>query len=151
MWVLQLNKLSIIDLVPKDKKLLSGILFAVLLNFKHIYMYIAVRAHINLSQQLQHFLQPAYFVYLLRAYCMTPTGAHLQTITRSLSLSPFRITVVWQFRVVGPRSSSGFCCLLWTICAHGSNSSSSISFIPIHTRIESRLLGSECMGTGYRC
>lgn len=42
-----------------DKKLLSGILFAVLLNFKHIYMYIA----------------PAYFVYLLRSYCMTPSGA----------------------------------------------------------------------------
>ncbi|KZW03714.1 glycosyltransferase family 57 protein [Exidia glandulosa HHB12029] len=36
----------------------SGILFAVLLNFKHIYMYLA----------------PAYFVYLLRAYCMTPSG-----------------------------------------------------------------------------
>lgn len=41
-----------------DHKLLSGILFAVLLNFKHIYMYIA----------------PAYFVYLLRSYCMTPNG-----------------------------------------------------------------------------
>lgn len=31
----------------------SGILFAVLLNFKHIYLYLA----------------PAYFVYLLQAYC----------------------------------------------------------------------------------
>ncbi|PVG03503.1 ALG6, ALG8 glycosyltransferase [Serendipita vermifera] len=43
----------------EDRKLLSGILFAVLLNFKHIYMYIA----------------PAYFVYLLRSYCFTPTGS----------------------------------------------------------------------------
>ncbi|KAM6495987.1 glycosyltransferase family 57 protein [Amanita muscaria] len=39
-------------------KLASGTLFAVLLNFKHIYMYLA----------------PAYFIYLLRSYCMTPSG-----------------------------------------------------------------------------
>ncbi|KZV69873.1 glycosyltransferase family 57 protein [Peniophora sp. CONT] len=42
-------------------KLMSGILFAVLLNFKHIYMYLA----------------PAYFVYLLRSYCMSPSGSLL--------------------------------------------------------------------------
>lgn len=41
--------------------LTSGILFAVLLNFKHIYMYIA----------------PAYFVFLLRAYCFSPKGRFL--------------------------------------------------------------------------
>lgn len=34
--------------------LLSGVLFAILLCFKHIYLYLA----------------PAYFVYLLRAYCL---------------------------------------------------------------------------------
>ncbi|KAF8895921.1 glycosyltransferase family 57 protein [Mucidula mucida] len=39
-------------------KLLSGILFAVLLNFKHIYMYLA----------------PAYFIYLLRAFCFDGAG-----------------------------------------------------------------------------
>ncbi|KAF8493521.1 glycosyltransferase family 57 protein [Gautieria morchelliformis] len=39
-------------------KPLCGLLFAILLNFKHIYMYIA----------------PAYFIYLLRTYCMTPNG-----------------------------------------------------------------------------
>ncbi|KAJ6629098.1 glycosyltransferase family 57 protein [Mycena sp. CBHHK59/15] len=39
-------------------KLASGILFAVLLNFKHIYMYLA----------------PAYFIYLLRSFCVSPTG-----------------------------------------------------------------------------
>ncbi|OSD04349.1 glycosyltransferase family 57 protein [Trametes coccinea BRFM310] len=40
-----------------DRKLASGLLFAVLLNFKHIYLYLA----------------PAYFVYLLRSYCLSPT------------------------------------------------------------------------------
>ncbi|KAF8165457.1 glucosyltransferase [Crassisporium funariophilum] len=39
-------------------KLASGVLFAILLNFKHIYMYLA----------------PAYFVYLLRSFCLSPTG-----------------------------------------------------------------------------
>ncbi|KAF2852587.1 glycosyltransferase family 57 protein [Plenodomus tracheiphilus IPT5] len=39
--------------------LLSGVIFAILLCFKHIYMYIA----------------PAYFVYLLRAYCLGERSA----------------------------------------------------------------------------
>ncbi|KAJ3910172.1 glycosyltransferase family 57 protein [Lentinula edodes] len=42
----------------KGNKLASGILFAVLLNFKHIYMYLA----------------PAYFIYLLRSFCLSPSG-----------------------------------------------------------------------------
>ncbi|KAK1236728.1 glycosyl transferase [Marasmius sp. AFHP31] len=40
------------------QKLASGILFAVLLNFKHLYMYLA----------------PAYFIYLLRSFCLSPSG-----------------------------------------------------------------------------
>ncbi|KAI8328316.1 family 57 glycosyltransferase [Chlamydoabsidia padenii] len=43
---------SIVD-AKKNRLLRSGILFAILLNFKHIYLYLA----------------PAYFVYLLQAYC----------------------------------------------------------------------------------
>ena len=39
----------------KRNTLLGGILFAILLNFKHIFAY----------------LGPAYFVYLLRSYCFT--------------------------------------------------------------------------------
>ncbi|OBZ76913.1 Dolichyl pyrophosphate Glc1Man9GlcNAc2 alpha-1,3-glucosyltransferase [Grifola frondosa] len=52
-----------------DNKLASGFLFAVLLNFKHIYMYLA----------------PAYFIYLLRSFCMSPSGALLPP--RFLSLA----------------------------------------------------------------
>ncbi|EJU06232.1 glycosyltransferase family 57 protein [Dacryopinax primogenitus] len=49
-------------IASKNGQLLtSGILFTVLLNFKHIYMYIA----------------PAYFVFLLRAYCFSPNGGFL--------------------------------------------------------------------------
>ncbi|ORY10467.1 ALG6, ALG8 glycosyltransferase family-domain-containing protein [Clohesyomyces aquaticus] len=43
----------------KSTLLLSGILFAVLLCFKHIYLYLA----------------PAYFVYLLRVYCLKPRSS----------------------------------------------------------------------------
>ena len=46
--------LSIVLARNNSTLLLSGLIFAVLLCFKHIYMYLA----------------PAYFVYLLRAYCL---------------------------------------------------------------------------------
>ncbi|EIN10737.1 glycosyltransferase family 57 protein [Punctularia strigosozonata HHB-11173 SS5] len=55
--------------------LISGLLFAVLLNFKHIYMYIA----------------PAYFVYMLRSYCMTAQMSLLPT--RFLALANTVIAV----------------------------------------------------------
>ncbi|KAH7920801.1 glucosyltransferase [Leucogyrophana mollusca] len=59
----------------EGNKLASGILFAVLLNFKHIYMYLA----------------PAYFIYLLRSYCMSPSGQILPT--RFISLANAVIVV----------------------------------------------------------
>ncbi|KAF9195737.1 glycosyl transferase [Haplosporangium sp. Z 11] len=48
---------SLVD-AKQGKLLRSGILFAVLLNFKHIYLYIA----------------PSYFAFLLRAYCFENSG-----------------------------------------------------------------------------
>ncbi|KAG0323871.1 glycosyl transferase [Dissophora globulifera] len=48
---------SLVD-AKQGKLLRSGILFAVLLNFKHIYLYIA----------------PSYFVFLFRAYCFENAG-----------------------------------------------------------------------------
>ncbi|KIY67436.1 glycosyltransferase family 57 protein [Cylindrobasidium torrendii FP15055 ss-10] len=66
-------------------KLMSGVLFAVLLNFKHIYMYLA----------------PAYFIYLLRSYCFDSTGrlqikhflnlANSVILTFLLSFGPFAL------------------------------------------------------------
>lgn len=47
--------LSMVSTRKQSTMLLGGLLFAVLLCFKHIYLYLA----------------PAYFVYLLRAYCLS--------------------------------------------------------------------------------
>jgi alpha-1,3-glucosyltransferase len=48
--------LSIVLARSESTRLMSAVLFAVLLCFKHIYLYLA----------------PAYFVYLLRVYCLKP-------------------------------------------------------------------------------
>lgn len=50
--------LSLLLAREPNTRLLSGILFAALLCFKHIYLYLA----------------PAYFVFLLRAYCLGPNS-----------------------------------------------------------------------------
>lgn len=50
--------------------LLSGILFAILLCFKHIYLYLA----------------PAYFVYLLRVYCLSRTNVFRPQILNTVKL-----------------------------------------------------------------
>ncbi|EPT02747.1 hypothetical protein FOMPIDRAFT_128814 [Fomitopsis schrenkii] len=62
----------------EDRKLASGVLFAILLNFKHIYMYLA----------------PAYFIYLLRSFCMAPSGALLPTRFISLANAVIAIFLV---------------------------------------------------------
>lgn len=54
----------------KSTLLYSGLLFGVLLCFKHIYLYLA----------------PAYFVYLLRAYCLSSRSIFRPKITNCLKL-----------------------------------------------------------------
>jgi hypothetical protein len=89
--------------------LLSGLLFAALLCFKHIYLYLA----------------PAYFVYLLRAYCLGQRSS---------------------LRQVGRGYHSRFCQCFWTIRALESTAASGQSLISIFTRTLPRLLGAECLG-----
>jgi alpha-1,3-glucosyltransferase len=48
--------------IIRGRNLVGAFLFAVLLNFKHIYLYIA----------------PAFFFYLLRTECMSPSTRQLQ-------------------------------------------------------------------------
>jgi len=62
--------LSIVYAQQPSTLLQSGLLFAVLLCFKHIYLYLA----------------PAYFVYLLRAYCLHPRSIFRIQFTNSLKL-----------------------------------------------------------------
>ena len=65
-----------LTVVLQGNKLASGVLFAVLLNFKHIYMYLAVShtSRNNFFKLTRLFLKPAYFVYLLRSFCISLTG-----------------------------------------------------------------------------
>ncbi|TFY83828.1 hypothetical protein EWM64_g197 [Hericium alpestre] len=70
--------LASILMARNGNHLASGLLFAVLLNFKHIYMYLA----------------PAYFVYLLRAFCMSPTGELLPARFVSLANAVIFVFVV---------------------------------------------------------
>ena len=58
--------------------LLSGILFALLLCFKHIYLYLA----------------PAYFVYLLRVYCLNPVNMFQPQLANALKLG-FSIATIF--------------------------------------------------------
>jgi alpha-1,3-glucosyltransferase len=55
---------------PSPKPLQSGLLFAALLCLKHIYLYLA----------------PAYFVYLLRVYCLSPRSIFRIQFTNCLKL-----------------------------------------------------------------
>ncbi|KAI9700129.1 MAG: glycosyl transferase [Bogoriella megaspora] len=63
---------------PSPNPLLSGLLFAALLCLKHIYLYLA----------------PAYFVYLLRAYCLSPRSIFRIQFANCLKLGTGLIGVV---------------------------------------------------------
>jgi alpha-1,3-glucosyltransferase len=60
----------------QDKTILGALTFAVLLNFKHIYLYVA----------------PVYFVFLFRSYCLvTNKGACWVSYTSPLDESPNKL------------------------------------------------------------
>lgn len=62
--------LSLIMARNQSTLLFSGGLFAALLCFKHIYLYLA----------------PAYFVFLLRMYCLSPKSIHRIRVANCLKL-----------------------------------------------------------------
>lgn len=69
--------LSLLLAREPNTRLLSGILFAALLCFKHIYLYLA----------------PAYFVFLLRGYCLGPNSIFDIRFQNALSLGAGVIAV----------------------------------------------------------
>lgn len=69
--------LSIALARDENRLLLSGVLFAILLCFKHIYLYLA----------------PAYFVYLLRIYCLSPDNVFKPQFTNIVKLGASIVTV----------------------------------------------------------
>lgn len=81
--------LSMVFARKESTMLLSGILFAFLLCLKHIYLYLA----------------PAYFVYLLRVYCLQPKNVFRPQFTNVLKLG---IGVVGIFALAfGPFAAWG--------------------------------------------
>ena len=70
---------SIVLARNRSTLLMSGLLFAALLCFKHIYLYLA----------------PAYFVYLLRTYCLSPTSIFRIQFRNSLKLATGLIGITW--------------------------------------------------------
>ncbi len=81
--------LSIVLARKESTMLLSGILFAALLCFKHIYLYLA----------------PAYFVYLLRVYCLSPTNVFQLRFANILKLGASIIGIFGT--VFGPFAAWG--------------------------------------------
>lgn len=81
--------LSVVMAKEQSTMLLSGTLFALLLCFKHIYLYLA----------------PAYFVYLLRVYCLQPNNVFRPQIINTIKLG---VSIVAIFgAVLGPFASWG--------------------------------------------
>jgi alpha-1,3-glucosyltransferase len=69
--------LSLVLARERSTLLLSGLLFAALLCLKHIYLYLA----------------PAYFVFLLRAYCLSPRSIYRIQFANAISLGTGIIAV----------------------------------------------------------
>ena len=69
--------LSLVLARQRSTMLLSGVLFAALLCLKHIYLYLA----------------PAYFVFLLRAYCLSPQSIFRIQFGNAISLGVGVISV----------------------------------------------------------
>ena len=69
--------LSIVLARKQSTLLLSGVVFAILLCLKHIYLYLA----------------PAYFIYLLRVYCLHPESVLRPRLLNAVKLGCCVVTV----------------------------------------------------------
>ncbi|OAG44541.1 hypothetical protein AYO21_01031 [Fonsecaea monophora] len=81
--------LSVVFARKESTLLLSGVLFALLLCFKHIYLYLA----------------PAYFVYLLRVYCLNPKNMFQPRLANTFKLGASIVGIFGS--VFGPFAAWG--------------------------------------------
>ena len=110
------------------------ILFAVILYFKHIYMYMAVglRAnYFNTHSDLR--FQLTCFVYLPRVCCMSPSGEILPV----------------RFLTLMNGGDTHLSSLHRTVCPNGLATTTISTPVPVHARTELCILGSECSGVGH--
>lgn len=123
----------------KGNKLASGFLFAVLLNFKHIYMYLAVRKHPPFS----HSIFLTIFIYIKSAARLLhlPPPFFLLVLFGIPSSLSFLITIKCSY----PR----VLILAWTIPPYGPTPSVTKSTLPFHSGVESCLLGTQFLGFGH--
>ena len=113
---------------------MSGILFAVLLNFKHIYMYLAVCP----------------LLYLCRRLFLTDTTAGVLCVPAPLILHvTFGLVTSKEPHAAGQRSYRGVWRLATPVPRDGTNTPATLSSIPLYARTEPRILGSKRMGPGY--
>lgn len=111
----------------QGNKLMSGILFAVLLNFKHIYMYLAVGQQIPFN--VYPFTLPPYPARIFRLF------------VEGLLLFTIRQTSDWEFPLPRQRCHWRFHRVSRSFSLNGANPSTFVSPFPFHARAESCLLG----------
>lgn len=119
----------------QGNKLASGILFAILLNFKHIYMYLAVSAAVHFVRYISNLDSACLF--RLPSSCILPdpwwTGRGGE-LPRPCQLSHRR------FRGVSR-----------PICSDGPDTPAAFAPVPFHERVEPRVLGAQLLGPCHRC
>lgn len=123
--------------ILQGNKLASGILFAVLLNFKHIYMYLAVRNdwqmylllfNLFFSTASVFYISPSIFLYVVN-----------------------RGNTCQEFSLFGECSYRRICGIPRTLRAHGPDPPSPVKVVSLHAWFKSCILGSEFLGFGYCC
>ena len=118
----------------QGNKLASGALFASLLQFKHIYMYLAV----GRQSSLQTF------------HPTLPYAACILYLSPSVLLyDAIRTTACQEFSVTRQHCHSHFWGFSRTLCFNGPIATARIAPLSIHQRLKSCLLGSQCLGIGH--
>ena len=128
--------LYVIDNRLQGDKLASGALFAVLLNFKHIYMYLAVRHTLKTN---------------LLVNASFPQASILRLPSTFVLYLSYWSGTNQELLIIGKRGHSGLRSFLRALCLNGTNFPVVLSTISIYSWTQSCILGSELLGTNDCC